>query len=76
MSVDGSVPTTLRLHVVAVREADLDRLRALDDVVVRDDVAGLVDDEARAEGLLLLLLRRERVSEEGILRDGERCSST
>ena len=44
-----------RLHVVAVREADLHRLRAFDHVVVRDDVAGLVDHEAGAERLLLLL---------------------
>ena len=39
----------LGLDRVAVREAHRDLVRALDDVVVRDDVAGLVDDEARAE---------------------------
>src|SRR5439155_1137519 len=43
-----------RLQAVTAREVDLDLLGALDDVVVRDDVAGLVDDEARAEGLLHL----------------------
>src|SRR5262249_20709627 len=43
---------------------DLDRARALDDVVVRDDVAGLVDHEARAEGLLGLGRRSaERIEE-------------
>ena len=45
----------LRLHALVVREAHVDRARALDDVVVRDDVAGLVDHEARAERLGLLL---------------------
>ena len=39
----------LGLDRVAVREADADRVGAFDDVVVRDDVAGLVDDEAGAE---------------------------
>ena len=43
-----------RLHVVAVRKADLDRPRARDDVVVGDDVAGLVHYEPGAESLLLL----------------------
>ena len=41
-------------HRVAVREADLDLVGTLDHVVVRDDVAGLVDDEARAQCLLRL----------------------
>src|SRR3954453_4883077 len=36
---------------------------------VRHDMAGLVDHEARAERLLLLLLRRERIAEDRILRD-------
>ena len=45
----------LRLLALVVREAHVDRLRALDDVVVRDDVAGLVDHEARPERLGLLL---------------------
>ena len=43
-----------RRQPLVVREADLDAARALDDVVVRDDVAGLVDDEAGAERLLRL----------------------
>ena len=43
----------LGLHRVAVGEAHRDDVRALDDVVVRDDVAGLVDDEARADRRLL-----------------------
>ena len=38
-----------RLHGLAIREADLDLLGALDDVVVGDDVAVLVDHEAGAE---------------------------
>jgi hypothetical protein len=33
-------------EALVVREADLDRARARDHVVVRDDVAGLVDHEA------------------------------
>ena len=48
-----------------VREADLDGSRARDHVVVRDDVAGLVDDEARAE-CSLRLAGPEGVAEEGI----------
>ena len=43
----------LGLDGVAVREADGDLVRTLDDVVVRDDVAGLVDDEAGAERRVL-----------------------
>ncbi len=39
---------------VLVREADLDARGALDDVIVRDDVAVLVDHEARPERLLCL----------------------
>ena len=48
---------------VLVREADLDVVGPLDHVVVRDDVAGLVDHEAGAERLPrhgLLVGRRER----------------
>ena len=48
----------LRLHALVVREADVDRARVLDDVVVRDDVAGLVDHEAGAERLGALLGRK------------------
>ena len=61
-SVEGSEPTTSRLMLVVVRELTLIGLRALDDVVVRDDVAGLVDDEARAERLLGLRRRAEGVA--------------
>ena len=50
-SVDGSLPTSVAFERVVVREADLDRGRALDDVVVRDDVPFLVEHEARAERL-------------------------
>ena len=46
------------LDRVAVREAHGDLVRAFDDVVVRDDVAGLVDDEARAQRRLLLAAER------------------
>jgi hypothetical protein len=52
----------LGLHALLVREADLDVARAGDDVVVRDDVAGLVDHESGA--LRLLLLARERKPEQ------------
>jgi hypothetical protein len=38
-----------RLHLVALREPDLDVGGALDDVEIRDDVPVLVDDEPRAE---------------------------
>ena len=44
----------LGLDRVAVREAHSDLVGALDDVVVRDDVPGLVDDEAGAERRCLL----------------------
>ena len=57
------------LQARAVREADAHLLRAVDDVEVRDDVTRLVDDEARAERLLALLLREERVAEERVGRD-------
>src|SRR5207249_7462684 len=55
----------LRLEALVVRKADLDRARAVNDVVVRDDVTGLVDDEAGAERALRLR-RPERIAEEGI----------
>ena len=48
--VGGRVgPDHFGLHRVAVREAHGDPARVADDVVVRDDVAGLVDDESGAE---------------------------
>jgi hypothetical protein len=53
-------------EALVVREAHLDALGALDDVIVRDDVAGLVDDEAGAERFLCLRRRAaepERVEE-------------
>src|SRR6266516_2651233 len=67
---DGDVRRRIRPDdvsgLVLVRgEVHLHRLRTLDDVVVGHDVAGLVDDEAGAEGLLLLGLGSERVPEEG-----------
>src|SRR4029078_3758939 len=43
-------PDDSSLHALVVREADADRPRALDDVVVRDDVSRLVDHGARAQG--------------------------
>ena len=48
-SVDGSVPTNVRLYVVLAGEVDVDFVGAVDDVEVRDDVAVLVDHEAGAE---------------------------
>ena len=63
-----------RAERVPVREADLDLVGPLDHVVVRDDVAGLVDHEARAERLLrgCLLLEGKRggiVGRRGCRRD-------
>ena len=58
--VDADDPRPLAL---VVREADVDRARALDHVVVRDDVAGLVDHEAGAERLLLPALRKRQAEE-------------
>ena len=52
-------------HALVVREADPDRARAGDHVVVGDDVAGLVDHEAGAECLLALALR-DREAEERV----------
>ena len=43
----------LRLELAVVRELDLHGVGAVDHVGVGDDVALRVDDEARAEGLLL-----------------------
>jgi hypothetical protein len=57
------------LHALAIREADADlaavRVDVLDDVVVRHDVARLVQHEAGAEPLAALLLG-EAEAEEGI----------
>ena len=50
MSVAGSVPLTSAV-IVAVVEMDLDRGRALDDVVVGDHQAVGADDEAAAAGV-------------------------
>jgi hypothetical protein len=64
------LPDDLGLHRVVVREADVDGPGVADDVVVRDDVAGLVDDEARAERALHLGARRsERIAEPVGLRE-------
>ena len=48
-SVEGSTPDDRRLDAVVAREIDLDLAGAFDHVVVRDDVAVLVDDEPGAE---------------------------
>ena len=55
-----------RGDLVLAGERDLHLLRALDDVVVRDDVAGLVDHEARAERLLVCGVRRQHVERVGL----------
>ena len=47
--MDGSVPTTSALTVSRFEKLTRDLTGVADDVVVRDDVAGLVDDEAGAE---------------------------
>ena len=69
-SLDGSEPTTVAFMLAPFEKLTLIFLRALDDVVVRDDVARLVDHEAGAERLLLLLAREE-VAEERVGRDGD-----
>ena len=58
-SVFGSVPMTLRLELPPVEQADGDLLRALDHVVVGQDVAVGRDDEAGAAALLDLGLLPE-----------------
>ena len=50
-SVDVSTADQRRLVLLAVPELDLDLAAVADDVLVRDDVALLVVDEARALGL-------------------------
>ena len=59
---------------VLIGEADLDLVGALDHVVVRDDVAGLVDHEARAERLLRRRVGRR--TERGSECPGRSCPST
>ena len=54
-----------RTPALVVGEAHVDGAGAFDHVVVRDDVAGLVDHEAGAEGLLALALG-DREAEERI----------
>ena len=51
-SVDGSLPTTFASYVLPFQKRHLDRLGAVDDVLVRDHVALLVVDEAGALRLL------------------------
>ena len=70
----GICADDLRLQRVLIREADLDLVGALDHVVVRDDVAGLVDHEARAERLLWLTAASRSEGCSGCRRP--RCSST
>ena len=55
-----------RVDLVLAGERDLNLLRALDHVVVRDDVPGLVDHEAGAERLLLLGRRWRRAERVGL----------
>ena len=62
MSVDGSEPTIFAGYDAPPLKPDANVLRSLDDVVVGDDVAAFVDDEAGAERGDLLPLRR---AEEG-----------
>ena len=54
-SVDGSLPTTVALIWSLPENETCTFCAPCDHVVVRDDVARLVDDEARAERLLGLL---------------------
>ena len=53
MSVEGSVPTS-SAFIRSSREVHEDVAGSVDHVEVRDDVAELVDDEARAERLAFL----------------------
>ena len=53
MSSRSSLPTTLALELAVVGELDLHRVGVVDDVRVGDDVPLRVDEEARAERLLL-----------------------
>ena len=50
----GIAPDHLGVHAVLAGEVHLDLARAFDHVVVRDDVAGVVDDEARPARARLL----------------------
>src|SRR5580765_3761002 len=59
----------LRLEALVVRKADLDRALPADHVVIRHDVAGLVDDEARAERTLRLAAAEGIAEEVGRLLD-------
>ena len=68
----GIAADELRRQRVLVREADLDRVGALDHVVVRDDVAGLVDDEAGAERLLRARGRERGAGRFGVAARGRR----
>ena len=52
-SVEGSVPTTSAFTVSRFEKLTVTSCGVADDVVVRDDVAALVDDEAGAERRLL-----------------------
>jgi len=63
--IGGRIATyDLRRQALIVRKAHLHALRALNDVVVRDDVPGLVDHEAGAQRLLRL--RRRAAESEGV----------
>ena len=65
-SVDSSLPSTFASTLCLFWNWTRDLGRAVDDVGVGEDGAGLVDDEARAGGLALLLLGQAEV--EGRLR--------
>ena len=51
-SVSGSVPTIVGRGDAPVGQLHADLVRALDDVVIGDDVTGRVDDHAGAEAAL------------------------
>ena len=57
-----SVPSTVALYFFLLDKSDFDRLRAFDDVIVRQDVSLLVDDEAGALALFGHRLVEEVVS--------------
>ena len=70
-SVSGSRPDDARIRGAAVRELHVDRLGVRDDVVVGDDMALRIDDDAGAEAALdPLLIAGPHLAEDLIQRGG------
>ena len=64
----------LRLGDAAVGELHADRVGVGDHVVIGDDVAVLVDDDARAEAVLDALAVARQVLAKQLLERGLRCA--